>query len=349
MKSDSSVIRGRYLEDILDQPRALRATWDVLSDSSAFERIRTLLGSRKFERLVLTGMGSSYFASHPLAIECAEHGWTPILLETSELLHYYPHLLKPSTLVIAVSQSGRSAETVRLLEGNAGGHAVVAVTNTPDSPLATKADVAVLTKAGEEFSVSCKTYVSSLMALEVVSAALCGKSTDDRLQELQVAADAVEQYLREWEKHVADLCEALQPIKDIFLVGRGSSLAAVYTGALTIKESDHFHAEGMSSAAFRHGPFEMLRPELFVAVIAGEQRTRALNERMAAEIREAGAHGVLISTDSNDAACRIPTVPECVRPIVEILPAEMMTIALAALAGREAGKFERATKITAVE
>ncbi len=348
MKGNCSVIRGRYLEDILDQPRALRATWEGLRSSDAFDRIAGLIAKRKFERVVLTGMGSSYFGLYPLAIETAEHGWTPILLETSELIHYYPHLLKPSTLVLAVSQSGRSAETVRLLEG-AGGHAVLAVTNTPDSPLATRADVAVLTNAGEEYSVSCKTYVSTLLALSAVSAALCGMDMGERLKQLQTAADAVDGYLTAWEKHVAAFCEVLAPIKDVFLVGRGASLAAVYTGALTIKESDHFHAEGMSSAAFRHGPVEMLRPELFVGVFAGEAKTRALNERMAAEIREAGAQSALISPDSVFAPCRIPATPDCVRPIAEILPGQMITIALAALANREAGKFERATKITAVE
>lgn len=349
MKSNGSVIRGRYLEDILDQPRALRTTWNGLRASAAFVQIGELLSKRRFERLVLTGMGSSYFGLHPLAIEAGEHGWTPTLLETSELIHYYPHLLKPSTLVVAVSQSGRSAETVRLLGESAGGHAVLAVTNTPDSPLATKADVAVLTNAGEEFSVSCKTYVSSLMALAVVSAALCGKSTDAHLKELETAAAAVDEYLQGWQKHVAAFCERLQPINDLFLVGRGSSLAAVYTGALTIKESDHFHAEGMSSAAFRHGPFEMLRPDLFVGVFAGDERTRALNQRMATEIRDAGAQSVLISPDSEFAPCRISATSSSVRPIVEILPAQMITLALAALDNREAGNFERATKITVVE
>jgi len=349
VKGGYSVIQGRYFQDILDQPRALRATWTGLSATAAFTQIGELLAARRFERVVLTGMGSSCFSLHPMAVECAEHGWTPILLETSELIHYYPNLLHASTLVIAVSQSGRSAEIVRLVDTNARGHAVIAVTNTPDSPLAAKADVAVLTNAGEEFSVSCKTYVSSLLALSIVSAALCEKPVVRRLEELETAAGAMKAYLESWKEHVGAFCEMLQKTKDIFLVGRGASLAAVHTGALTIKESDHFHAEGMSSAAFRHGPFEMLKPEVFVGVFAGAEQTRALNERMSTEIREAGARSVLISPGSEFAPCRIPAAPESVRPIVEILPAQMITLALAALANREAGKFERATKITAVE
>jgi glucosamine--fructose-6-phosphate aminotransferase (isomerizing) len=343
------VIQGQYLDDILHQPQAVRATLEGLRSSEALARVSSLLAEHNFERIVLTGMGSSYFALHPLAMELAEHGWTPILLETSELVHYYPRLLTGSTLVVAVSQSGQSAETLRLLKHNGDQQVVVAVTNTAESPLAEEADVSVLTRAGEEFSVSCKTYVAALVALPVLSAVLCGLDVAERLAELEPAAAAVEEYLRYWEAHVAEFHEILRDIRHLFLVGRGPSLAAVGTGALIIKESDHFHAEGMSCAAFRHGPFEMLTPEAYVGVFAGDRRTRSLNERLLADIEEHGTRSALIGADAKRAACRIPDTSPMVQPILEILPVQMITIALAALANREAGKFERATKVTIVE
>jgi glutamine---fructose-6-phosphate transaminase (isomerizing) len=344
-----SVIQGRYFQDILDQPRALRATWQSLKSSSAFTQIHERIKGKRFERLLLTGMGSSYFGLHPLAIESAEHGWTPVLLETSELIHSYPNLLTASTLAVVVSQSGRSAETLRVLEKQTDRPTIIAVTNTPDSPLAQKSDVPVVTDAGEEATVSCKTYISALMALSVVGAALCGQQAAARLQEFESTPDTVDGYLRDWEQRVTEFCEALHHVNAVFLVGRGSSLAAVGTGALTTKESDHFHAEGMSSAAFRHGPFEMLSPEVFVGVFAGEGHNRKLNEGLVDDVRRAGGKSILFAADSPDAIACIPNVPSCVRPITEILPIQMMTLALAALANREAGKFERATKITAVE
>jgi glucosamine--fructose-6-phosphate aminotransferase (isomerizing) len=347
--SNIAVIRGPYFHDIFDQPRALRATWEALQRSSALAEIERLVAKQKFERIVLTGMGSSYFSLHPLAIEVAEHGWTPVLLETSELIHCYPDLLTATTLAVAVSQSGRSAETLRVLEQKTDRPTIIAVTNAPESPLAQRADFTMLTDAGQEATVSCKTYVSALMALSVLGAALCGEERRARLQQFETAAHAVETYLRDWEKRVEAFCESLRAVTDIFLTGRGSSLAAVGTGALTTKESAHFHAEGLSSAAFRHGPFEMLSPEVFVGVFAGEGHNRELNERLVADVRNAGGKSVLFSSDSADAASRILDVPSCVLPIAEILPVQMMTLALAAVAHREAGKFERATKITAIE
>jgi glucosamine--fructose-6-phosphate aminotransferase (isomerizing) len=345
---DPESVRGRYLDDLLDQPRALRATWSRLKEDATLERIATACAASRFERVVLTGMGGSFYGFHPLSIELAEHGWTPLMIETSELVHFYPHLLTPSSLVIAVSQSGKSAETVRLLEMNRG-EAIIGVTNDASSPLGTQAAFTVLIAAGEEYSVSCKTYVSTLLALRAIGAALSEIHRLERLRDLESAPDVVEDYLRNWKNHASELADLLSGVSDVFLVGRGGSLAAAQTGALIIKESDHVHAEGMSSAAFRHGPFEMLQPDVFVGVFAGGARSKALNEQLFEDVRGTGARTALFAHDAQRAACRLPDANPALRPIVEILPVQMMTLALAALKGREPGKFERVSKITAIE
>jgi glucosamine--fructose-6-phosphate aminotransferase (isomerizing) len=134
----------------------------------------------------------------------------------------------------------------------------------------------------------------------------------------------------------------------LFLVGRGASLAAVGTGALIVKESDHFHAEGMSSASFRHGPFEMLGEETFVIVFAGDTKTRDLNLRLLADIRQEGGRAELIGETASQESLRLADHVG-IRPLLEILPVQMITLALAALAGREAGRFELASKVTITE
>jgi glucosamine--fructose-6-phosphate aminotransferase (isomerizing) len=346
---DHSVIEGKYLHDILSQPQALEDTLQGLERSPDLEKLTARLNENKFQRVVLTGMGSSYHALHPLNLELIGRGFTSIMVETSELVHYRDRFLDPDTLVIAVSQSGRSAEVVRLLEINRGRSSVIAVTNTPESPLAAQADAAILTKAGREFSVSCKTYLTALMALEWLGDELTERDTRRTRQELKQAAPAVESYLHAWEGWVEELSEKLKDIRHLFLAGRGASLAAVGTGALIVKEADHFHAEGMSSAAFRHGPFEMLSGETFVVVFSGDGRTRDLNLRLLQDIREQGGRAEVVSDDTAFLAFRLPEAPACIRPILEILPVQMITLALAAQAGREPGRFERATKVTTTE
>lgn len=349
MPPDLSVIEGNYLRDILDQPRALEDTLQALTQNTKLEDIASQVQKGKFQRIILTGMGSSYHVLHPLNLELVEHGFTTFMVETSELVHYQTRFFDPKTLVIAVSQSGRSAEVVRLLETNRNHATLIAVTNTPGSPLATRCDATVLTQAGQEFSVSCKTYVTALMALKWVGGALCGKDPSNTLQELKQAAPAVSSYLSDWKKHVQSLVEELKNIAHLFLVGRGASLAAVGTGALTIKESDHFNAEGMSSAAFRHGPLEMLSRESFVLVFSGGQKTQDLNKRLFRDIREKAGRSELVGEEASLPAFLLTAAASSLRPVLEILPVQMVTLALAAQMSREPGRFELASKVTTTE
>lgn len=349
MANEFSIVEGEYLRDILDQPRAMQETLKGLEDSGALQQIAARFRNNEFRAIVLTGMGSSFHVLHPTHLDLIDQGAVSIMVETSELVHYQQGLLDPKTLIVAVSQSGQSAETVRLLEMNRRRAAVVGITNTADSPLAKEADAAIVTQAGKEFSVSCKTYLASLMALKWLSDSLASRDLGQAQRELRAAVPAVAEYLNHWREHVEALAERLNGIRDLFMVGRGASLAAVGTGALTVKESDHFHAEGMSGAAFRHGPFEMLSQAIFVLVFAGDARTAELNIRLLNDIRGQGGQAELVGEGGDFNPCNLPKIPPSVRPIIEVLPAQMITLAIAALTGREAGRFERATKITATE
>ncbi len=349
MAADLRVIEGEYLRDLLDQPRALENTLETLERSKELSELALRLSRGKFQRIVLTGMGSSFHALHPLNLQLISHGFTAIMVETSELIHYKARFFDPNTLIIAVSQSGQSAEMVRLAEVNRKRSAVIAVTNTPESPLVQHATAALFTQAGREFSVSCKTYVAALMVLTWLGDTLCQRDAKQSRRELKCAAPAVAAYLVDWKAYVTSLAERLNRIRHLFLVGRGASLAAVGTGALIVKESDHFHAEGMSSAAFRHGPLEMLSEEMFVVVFSGDDKTRDLNHRLLADIQQGGARAELVGESSSLECFRLADHGSRVRAILEILPVQMITLALAALAGREPGKFELATKVTTTE
>jgi glucosamine--fructose-6-phosphate aminotransferase (isomerizing) len=157
--SELSIIQGPYLQDILGQPQALQDTLRGLDTSKPLNRLVTRLRRGSYQRIVLTGMGGSFHALYPL--ELVDHGFNAIRVETSELVHYQDRFLDSRSLIIVVSQSGESAEVVRLLQRNRSRADLIAVTNSPDSTLARCVDAVVRTLAGEEFSVSCKTYVAS--------------------------------------------------------------------------------------------------------------------------------------------------------------------------------------------
>ncbi len=343
MSNTRPVIEGGYLSDILAQPRALEATLAGLEISTG------TIDEGRFERIVLTGMGGSYWALYPLHLELLRRGRASILVETSELIHHLRPVLAPGTLLIAASQSGRSVEIVRLLEVSKPGCFTLAITNTPDSPLALAADAVVLTQAGKEFTVSCKTYVATLLAAAWVADVLTGGDAERSKEKLSPAAPAVAGYLENWRCHVRQAQAELDGARHLFLLGRGASLAAAGTGGLITKESAHFHAEGMSAAAFRHGPLEMVDASVYALLFAGDPATAALNRGLADDIVGAGGRAAVAGDDAEPGLFRLPRVATAVRPIVEILPVEMMTLALAAISGREAGKFERAAKVTITE
>jgi len=340
-------VEGPYLRDLLAQAEVVRAAAGGLRGWSEQQRLGELASAAKGP-VVLTGMGSSLYALHPLRVMLGVRGRAALMAQTSELLLYAPQALAGSLLLV-VSQSGRSAEIVRLLEARPQPCSLVAVTNTPGSPLAEAADLCVWMRAGEEFSVASRTYVASLVVLAWLGELLSGGSGEAALEAAESVVPWMESYLSRWRDHAASLAERLDGIRHLFLAGRGESLAAALTGGLILKEAAHCAAEGMSSAAFRHGPLEMAGPETLVLVFSGGAPVRPSNLRLVCDIRSLGGRAELIGEEAELEALRLPPAADAARPLLEILPVQMLTLALAALAGREAGRFERASKVTTVE
>ena len=344
MSLDFSLLEGEYLCDLLDEPRVLERTLAGLQTTASLSELARDLGAGRFRRVILTGMGGSFHALYPLFFSLNRAGVSTLLLETSELIHSMPQAIDANTLLVVLSQSGRSAEVIRLLDMR-GGARTIGITNHADADLARRADAVVPTQAGEEFSVSCKTYVASLLALQWLRVVLCQMEPVDQLQQ---AAPAAERYLKDWRDHVQFLWSEMEGIDDVFLVGRGDSLATAGTGGLILKESAKFHAEGMSSAAFRHGPFEMTGPGVFVLAFSGEGSAARLNKGLVDDVRNAGGRAALVGPDAA-AAYRLPSPWSLATPILEILPVQMLSLALAARGNHQPGKFRLITKVTTVE
>jgi glutamine---fructose-6-phosphate transaminase (isomerizing) len=343
------IVEGPYLWDVLHQPRAVLATLEKLEIPAGLPALRQALEAGTMKRLVLTGMGASLHALYPLYLRLVACGFNAVVAETAELVHYLPRLVGEESVIVAVSQSGESAETVRLLEMNAGRASIIGITNTPDSNLATRASFPILTNAGAEFSVSCKTYITAHIALDMLGTFLCRQDVEASRQDMALLASEVTDYLAGWRDHVLKMADELQGVQQIFLLGRGASLASAAAGALYFKESVRFRSEGMSSAAFRHGPFEALNRETLAVVFAGDENTRALEMSLLHDIRRAGGRAQWVGESETPDKWSFPKMPGHLRPVLEILPVQMMTLALAAQRGIEAGRFARVSKITTAE
>jgi glucosamine--fructose-6-phosphate aminotransferase (isomerizing) len=336
-----------YLNDLLDQPSALQATLDGLNKNPPLSTMLNLLKSGKFQRVILTGMGSSFHGLYPLQLRLFALPIGVIRLETAELIHYAQRLIDPANLVVAVSQSGQSVEVVRLLELTKGRVTTIGVTNTAGSALAEGASLAVLTHAGEEATVSCKTYISALAALTWLGDQLLGEKT--HFPALRGVPQKVADYWSGWQDSVEILSQKLRGVENLFLLGRGSSLSAACAGALIIKESARFGAEGMNCAAFRHGPLEVISPHTFALVYRGDDNSAAMNERMVQDILKMNGQAELVGMGEGSPPFHLPVSKNPALPILEILAAQMISLALAKIGGFEAGRFVHASKVTTTE
>ena len=342
------VVEGAYLRDICAQPDVLRSMLAALREGPNLSSVSRAINQGDLKRIVLTGMGSSLHALYPLHLALCRHGLTSHWVEASELLGGFESLWSRDTLLIVVSQSGESAEVVQLLRRRGEFGRVIGVTNNPESTLATESDHTLLLHAGAEATVSCKTYLASLAVLHWLGAVLTEADPLVALREIEQAEAGMSAYLSHWRDHVALLKPVVEGIESIFVTGRGCSLATAGTGGLILKESTRRPAEGMSCAAFRHGPLEMIGPNVLVLVMVGQTAVRDVNRKLYNDIISGGGRGGLIGPghDATSTVFRLPGVPVALLPLLEILPVQMLSLALAARDGREAGVFAKASKIT---
>ena len=168
------------MAEIAGQPAAIRRAAAAAADQEdRIAALRAELGRRP--RVVLTGMGSSYDACYPAATRLAASGVLATMVDAAELLHFRMDALGSGTLLVCVSQSGESAETVRLvreLRARPGGPAVAAVTNGSTSALAQLADTNLDTRAGEEHGPSTMTFAATLVMMSALAAGAGGARID---------------------------------------------------------------------------------------------------------------------------------------------------------------------------
>jgi glutamine---fructose-6-phosphate transaminase (isomerizing) len=347
-----------FIAEIAGQPDALRRAASGLRDQRSV--LEELAGLALRRTVVLTGMGSSYDACYPAAAELAVAGVTAVMLDTAELLHFRTGMLGSDTVLVIVSQSGESAEVVRLaddLRQRPERPTVIAITNGTTNSLSASSDRSIDTKAGDEVGPSTMTFAASLVATGAVARVLAGSSPGAVLDRLAIdtedAAMAIDALLT--EDATADrLVSWLGDRPTVVILGRGPARAAAEMGALTIKEAVGIAVESLQTAQFRHGPLELAGPGLAAVVIATEPETTSLDLALADELAATGAAVLVVAAEpepSGPATERISigALDRILSPAVSILPLQLLAWRLARLRGRAPGSYRRATKVTTHE
>lgn len=336
-----------FEREIRSQPEVLEA---VLAEPAIAEAAEAL-AQRRPAALLTLARGSSDNAVTFFAYLAGRYLGLPVASVPPSLLTVYDAPLKAADMaVVAVSQSGESPDVVQAMRalGRAGA-TTVAVSNVPDSPLMTTADLALPLCAGEERAVAAtKTFSSQMMVL----ARLVAQWSNDA--ELADALRGVPAAMRE----LLDTPEAtaaalrLTHADSAIVLGRGLSYAPALELALKLTETSYLQAQAFSSAEFQHGPIAALSPRDPVLLLAGSDATLAANLEVKARLLDLGADLTVVSSAAElragaGAAVALPAglhpVAEC---FLQVLAGQLLALALAASRGADPDQPRHLNKIT---
>nr|WP_281376282.1 SIS domain-containing protein [Burkholderia guangdongensis] len=303
----------------------------------------------RYERIVLTGMGSSDFATIPIERDLASRGYPVWRVDAGSLLDF-PQLINSKTLLWMTSQSGMSGEIVTLLDQLDGARrpaTIIGVTNDEQSVLAKRCDILIALKSGQEATVSSKSYVNTLVAQYRVLFALLRRdeaSLVSTLRELGGEFAALIDDRRAAQSITGRAFEHGEP--RVALVGIGADGATAMTGSLILKEACKVMAEGYLGGEFRHGPLETSGPGM-IALLIGDGTDVTL-EALAAELVSNGTEVVTIGPKAYAGSRHLPTGthPEVARLIAGILYVQHFTVTIARAKGLVPGEFLYGRKVT---
>ena len=222
---------NKFVKEIFEQPQVLENTLNYYlqgEGKTELEKVSAIWKQGKFDQILFTGMGSSFFAPHTASCILSSAGITSSVINAGELLHYHLPLLKEKTLLICVSQSGESYEIVKILGNLPAGVTCIGITNEEKSTLATKSAITLLSRAGREDMTSTKTYVSTLLVLSVFARVITGKWMPESMPELDIVIEAVGKLITNREEWLSPAMSFLGHPPFVQIIGRGPSSLQYY-------------------------------------------------------------------------------------------------------------------------
>ncbi|MDE3008640.1 MAG: glutamine--fructose-6-phosphate transaminase (isomerizing) [Acidobacteriota bacterium] len=355
-------------KEIGEQPDAIRAT---LLDrrrkdgTITFDEMRVSDDElRDVKRVVLVAAGTSHHAA--LVAKYAIERWARVSVEVdiASEYRYRDPIVEIGTLVIGVSQSGETIDTIQAIrEARRRGARVVAISNIVDSSLARESDAVIYTRAGLEVSVaSTKAFVAQVAALEVFALRLAQlretlspSDVDALFLGLNHVSAQVAQVL-ERAPTVEDVAKQLLEVKDFFFLGRHVGFPTALEGALKLKELSYLHAEGYPAGELKHGPLALIEPGVVVVAVATDP---AMHEKLLsnlAEVKARGATVVAVANDDDekiaavaDYVLRVPVSEPMFTPMIDVVPLQLFAYAMARGLGRNVDRPRNLAKTVTVE
>ncbi|MEO2151145.1 MAG: glutamine--fructose-6-phosphate transaminase (isomerizing), partial [Thermococcus sp.] len=347
------------LKEIFEQPRVLRDA--IHGNAKVIGDVAREIAD--YEKIFIVAMGTSYHAGlvgKYLFQRLAKK--VPVVEDASEFRYEFEDLIDENSLVIAITQSGETADTLAAMKlAKRKGAKVLAIVNVVGSMATRIADLTLYTHAGPEIGVAAtKTYTTQLAVLTMLAIELArtlGTADEEYLKELEeglrMVPDLIEDILN-LNEPLRELAEGLKDRENFFYIGRGIGVPTALEGALKLKEISYIHAEGLSAGELKHGPLALIEDGVPVVAIAPNGKTF---DKMLGNIEEAkarGAHIIALGSSErlrevSDAFIEMPDLDETLTPIPYIVPLQLLAYHLAVLRGNDPDKPRNLAKSVTVE
>lgn len=349
------------LKEINEQPEVFKNTLmgRLKGKSVEFKELKISIEEiKKYKKIFFVACGTSYHASLVGKIIFEKYIKIPVEVELASEYRYGESMVDKDTLVIVISQSGETTDTLDALRfSKRAGAKVLAITNVVGSTIAEEADYATFIWAGPEISVaSTKAYTTTLVTVYLLAfyfAELRGTMKQEELSPLleglanipSLAAQALNSLM------VKEIAEDFKLENDAFFVGRGLDKAIALEGALKLKETSYIHAEAYAAGEIKHGTLALITEGTKVIAINTQEKTSKHTLEIAQEVREKGAKvyvlaqvGDEISKNYADKILYIPKMPDIFAPIIAAIPLQLVAYYTALGKGRNVDQPRNLTK-----
>lgn len=356
------------LKEIHEQPRVIRDTLAgrLVNGSLSIDELDMSVEELDLiDRVYIIACGTSYHAG--LIAKNLIEGWAriPTECEVASEFRYRNPIITPTTLVVAVSQSGETADTLAAIrDARVKGARVFGITNVVGSPVARESDGVIYTKANKEIAVaSTKSFLGQVVSLTLLAMLLAqvkGKLKMNQIRllfrELADTADQVERILSESSEAIDAAAAACKDASSALFVGRGMGAAVSYEGALKLKEISYLHAEAYAAGEMKHGPIALIDEGFPVIAVATKS---PVYDKLVSNLQESKARGamvVAVATEGDeeikkhaDHVIYIPKVRDALSPITASVPLQLLARAIAVARGCDVDQPRNLAKSVTVE
>jgi len=337
------------LKEIMEQPQVLSQT--MLQDGRRFTEIA--LDILRARQVIVTACGTSRYAALVGRYLFSKVGKKFCDVVMASEFGYFADSVDKSTVVIAVSQSGETADVVEGVKAaRDAGAQVISIVNRPNSILADLSHQVIYLNCGSEIAVAAtKSFLSQLAIFYLLSFSMVN-SFDEAAIKLTNLSSEISKVL-DWNKsELTELGQKLKEKSDFYYIARGINFAIASEGALKLKEISYIHAEGMPAGELKHGTLALVEPGTPVVVICPADYTFSETLSNAIEAKSRGAYIIAVSdseSDIYDSWLKIPKVDELLYPMVAVLPLQLLAYYLAVNRGYDPDKPRNLAKSVTVK